>query len=296
MNDDWLIALPYTKNISNDNSLELIVNYEHYDLFRIRSWLQRFVQDLIKDQVDINFITAQRDNKMQFFVEVMKGKDKYPLYLEQIQEIKSYLNSIINSERRDVLMDLSVCNLPKYWIDWMIPFVTTKIDPKLQPRAENLGISLVLPRYGYLDEFNHLYIEITNLLQSLYTEGYIVNADRIAKDWKLERVWENVFKPTWKDNRFAPVMVEFLMKLLAEDNRIYVSIKPSYVLRYLINEYIGNVIFYDFKVSFTADNIEDAMRKADTIEKLSAKSHGTIEFGEGITYNFEGNMITCLLK
>lgn len=294
MEEEWLILLPYFKNIAYDDMPELVSNFEHYDLFRIRTWMQRYVNDIIRDQVDINYVTTERDGRMQYVMEIMKGKDRYPLYLEQVQSIKSYLNEIIN--REDVLMDLSVLNLPKYWIDWMIPFVITKIEPKLQPSVQDLGISVILDRYGFIDNFNSLFLEIDNLLQSMYSEGYIIDAEKIADNWKLERIWNNIYKPTWRDNRFAPIMVDFLMRLLSGDNRIYIFIKPSYVLRYKINEVIDNAVFYDFKMSFTADSVDEAMEKIDKIESLSANSDGTIEFGKGITYIFEGKMITSLLK
>lgn len=296
-NDEYIITLPYYRNIvdtTKECEIEYESNYSHYDLFRMRTWLQRYIKDITGENIFINLISVETDNKMQFVVNTMKNGVEIQLDYDTIVKIKKFINDIINN--KDCLMDLSVIEqLPHYWIQWMLPYVIKTIDEKYKPNIFYLGIVITIDSKEYIDIFNNLYKNVYKELLSMYAEGYIINAESIAHNWDLVNVYDNIYKPTWNDGRFAPVMFEFLMRLLSGDNRLYMFIKPSYSLRYLIAEKINDVTFYDFKVCFTANNLREARRKADLIDKLSVKAKGVVEFGKGLSYELEGNVITSLL-
>ena len=187
----------------------------------------------------------------------------------------------------------NVHKYPYAWFNTVLDYVN--LDTSYNPYISKEGIYLA---FNPEADFNTAYDEVVNhildVLDQFWQKGVILandiadtntNKDILTLKWGLEsidkrEVKSRLWKPVWSDNRFAKPMPDFLRRVVAGDNTIYISVSDNLVRRHYISKLLSNkgieFKFVGAKLEAIADGYQIAQEIASIVDAATNLAEGKI--------------------
>ncbi len=280
-----LINTPYYRTLAITHSLgcddEQDFMYGPYDIFCIETRFYPVVYKIYDRDVELIFKTVYENNRMNLKIDLVKVTDI------KMEPIKNDPINISDSDRKilDKTADKIFTENPDYclidkhelwissgkrylkgWFNSILGYIP--ITTEYNPFFKSEGIYLKFNRDGdFKTAYNDVVRDLLNTVDSWYREGIVYGAGNIAEKWKLERLdYEEeigrLYKPVWSDLRFAPNIVDFLLRRISGESFIQIEVPDNLVKRHLIAKKLlsENIefVFSGSYVKIKIDNIDDA--------------------------------------
>lgn len=179
------------------------------------------------------------------------------------------------------------------------------VPQEYNPYVRSNGIYI---EFNPLGDYKTAYQEICNnivkTIETYYRDGVIYGASSIAIDWKLERInSDNVglYRCMWKDKRFAPHLVEFLMDRLHGDPYIKIKISDNLVKRHFIANALNNIVFDGMYIMIPVKGVDEAQKVATIVKAAEAVAKGEVIIGNSLDSDCikyetsDGQVFSCLI-
>lgn len=199
----------------------------------------------------------------------------------------------------------SLPNHFQYPFSWFRSVVEyTGIDSSYNPFVTKEGIYL---KFNPLADFNTAYYEVCQFLHKRIKEFYekgVISIDSIidskdrtnfVNDWNLVNIDDfsdlkkytdvsqferHLFQANWRDKRFAPNIIDFLMRKVQRDPYIRFPLIDNLVKRHGIISALqkqgASSILEGNTLKVKASNLEEAQRFADTYDKALSEINGQV--------------------
>ena len=297
-----LISTPYYRTINNPSpvgcSNEQDMNFNPFDLFCLKTRLYPEVNSLFKENVDMKFIGIKDKNKMGIKVLLESDTisnqnegitsyklhnniftdDNDPCVLTETEEILTDKVNQITSEYvgyclidRNTLYLSSGKHYPRGWFNSVLEYINlpTEYNPFIAPEGIYLTFN---PLSDYIEAYNKVVKIILNTIDKYYNDGVVYGANNISIDWKLERIDNDeiipkLFRPTWKDNRFAPNLVDFLLNKIRGDEYIKIKVSDNLFIRHNIAYNLHSV---NINMMYDRDYIKVKVKDMDQAQHVAS--------------------------
>jgi hypothetical protein len=173
---------------------------------------------------------------------------------------------------------------PKSWFNTVLGYI--QIPTEYNPFIKKDGIYLTFnPKSDYKTAYNETVKTLLDTLDKYYHDGVVYGADEISVPWKLERLdYEEVrpklYKPTWTDQRFAPLPVEFLLGKIQKDPYIRIKVSDNLVSRHKIAQTLSeegiNMIYSGNYIKIPVNNLDDAQYVTSTVISALDTAEGKV--------------------
>lgn len=145
------------------------------------------------------------------------------------------------------------------------------------------------PVSDYKTAYNQVVGKILDTLDKYYADGVVYGASNIAYDWKLERMDNNevvprLYKPTWKDSRFASNLAMFLKDRIGGNQYIKIKVSDNLVDRHYISLRLSTegvtMIFDGNYIKIPVKDLDEAQYVTSLVLSSQNKNPG----GKVVTY------------
>ncbi len=270
-------------------------NYKPYNVFCLESRLSPIISKLLGNNINLIFKSVKENNRMALKIELVEVADATHIG-EAILNHTVVLNDKLQDEvdrivtenmkycliSRDNLYQIADKKYPKGWFNSVVGYIPlpSEYNPFIRPE----GIYLIFnPDSDYKKEYNRLVGNVLDTIKTYYKDGTVYGADSISVPWKLERLDVNtvtprLFRAMWKDRRFAPDLVGFLMDKINGNPYIQIKIPDNLTRRHEISKVLNKggipAIFIGDRVKVPADDLDEAQYIASLVENAQAKASG----------------------
>lgn len=229
-------------------------NYLPYDLFCLRSKLERYVYK-IDPEYHLSFVSKEVDNLMRMTVEVYRGATFVPLDDYMASQIQKYVNKSASLYSEFCLLfDARIPirrgskTLTRAWVAAMVPFIS--LEERFTTLIEKGRIFINLrhdPEFN--NRYAQLYEQIVETLFEYFERGIIPLSTtyhrELIEDWKLELIHRQnspdsisgdleLYEPLWRNEHFAPNPVDFLYRRIAKEEDIQIRVGDNFVRRHFV--------------------------------------------------------------
>ena len=313
-----LLPTPYYRTLMENYSIgyteEPDFNYGPYDIFCLETRLYPVVYKLFGRNVEIIFETVHEDHRMNLKIKlvhitntknmVLPNKD-INLSDNDKMILMDSINRIVSQNKEYCLIDRNELYIagrgsyPKSWYNEVLGYINLdskifdkdvyfgeKISGEYNPFISDEGIYLMFnPTSDYKTAYNQVVKHILDTLDMYYEDGVVYGASNIAYDWKLERVDNNevipkLYRPTWKDNRFAPTLAEFLKNRITGDNFINIKVSNNLVARHYISLGLTpekiNMVFDGNYIKIPVKDLDEAQYVTSLVLSSQHKAEGKV--------------------
>lgn len=256
-----LLSTPFYRTLASvpvgGDSSEPEYTYRPYNIFLIETRLYPVVYKMFGRDIDLLFKTVHENNRMSLKIQVIQIPEgdiepgplaEVEMSQEQFDELQHQLDLILTENMnyslidKDELYRSSGKTYPRGWFNIMMEYI--EIPSKYNPFIQQEGIYLEFdPEADYKYEYYQIGKMLLDTMEKYYQNGVVYGGKEIADRWNLKRVdydelQPKLFRPLWKDKRFAPNPVEFLTKKIHGDNVIRIRVSDNLVRRH----YIANTL------------------------------------------------------
>lgn len=281
-----LLSTPYYNTLLESHVLgcddEPDFNYGPYELFCLNTRLYPKVYEVYDRDIEIILVDVHKNNRMWTKARLDRITDATfndPIPNTQLKYCKdkhiilqNYLDTIITTNSKYCLVDrkelyiISRKRYPKGWFNEILGYINlpTEYNPFIQPEGIYLSFN---PKSNYKKAYNEVVKLILDTIEQYYKEGVVYGAEHIAENWGLERLdievyKPKIFKPIWKDSRFAKDITRFLIDRVNGEQHIKIKVSDNLVKRHHIASVLSqNKIEMGFEGSYIkipVNNLEDA--------------------------------------
>lgn len=277
-----MLSTPYYTNILDVSPLycERLVprNYGAYDLFCLLTQLGTYLTKL-GYVTKVTCVSVEEDGKMALKVQTsLVTPNSITLAQEKVTEI-------INNRPDYCLVYSSKLEtkFPSTWVREMLPYINN-VPKKFNPFIYEDDLYVDLSSESEYDKvYSNLIYHIRKLLKKRWRRGYVTYAAKIAKDWSLISVDEEgiLFRPDWKDGRFAFDAAPFLLSRLEGNKYISLKLPPTLPIMHNVASLLQERNFYFVAqplvgcyVFLRVENLHEAQALVDEIEEVAYSSVG----------------------
>lgn len=300
------IVTPYYRPIGKRFEIGCVAapieNYKPYDLFVLKTRLMSKISEMLGESVQMRFINVKDGGKMNVTLQFFDMNDvsfegnvvDVPLELSDSQRvlIERWMGEVLSYNPEFVFIDPKSfkisSDIPSLsWILSVVPYLV--IDEKYNSYVNDEGIFVELdPDSDYLSVFNALNIKLMEQLKEMYDVGVVVGGSELAD---LSEKWQlavmdvgtsnpEVYYPRWKDERFAPNLVDFMLERMYGSKHITVEMPDSDVARHYIAIYLDREeIPYKFnghEVLVEAEGLNEARMACSIISRALSELKGRV--------------------
>jgi len=224
-------------------------NFTNYDIFCLKTKLSLTVNSL-GASYDTTFTGYEQDGVVRYAVELTEGGRLAPLGVEQARELEKAVQACSASYPRHCLLFSSALPLdyqgqhyPQAWVAGVLPFA--QVDESYDPVFDAGSLYVDLGDYeDYLSVWERLHFSLVDQIRHMYRRGYVVCHPQIdsacIENWALSPVLGKcrdcsaLYRPEWRDSRFAPCPVSFLRARLGGAETIELRVSPDPVTRHFV--------------------------------------------------------------
>jgi hypothetical protein len=309
-----LLSTPYYRTLTPINTIgydeEADFNYGPYEIFCIETRLYPTVYKLFGRDVMIVFENIHENNRMDLKIRLVRITNSFSSVVSN-QDIEisdedklvldSSINKIISENSEYCLIDRDELYLagrglyPKSWYNEVLEYIN--LPDEYNPYIDENGIYLTFNRASnFKTPYNQVVDILLNKLNEYYENGVVYGASNIAYDWKLERidvdeVVPKLYKPTWKDKRFAPKLVEFLKEKINGNSYISIRVSPNLVSRHYISSALS---LEGFSMIFNGNYIKIQVKNLDEAQYVTSLVLSSQNLSEGKVVTYATNRISWL--
>ena len=269
------ILTPYYRDMGTDTPghLQLLAgsNYTTYDLFTLSTKFKSYAQE----DIDISFTAVELNGKMRITLNILKGGEYIPINKEAQTKYQNLVDFCLDKYPNycivyDNQYPLYIKDkiIPHSWIKDVMGYLNFDIQPIIEEGRIFVDLSNEI---DYNEIFNKLNESIINQLEKYYEDGYYLlpsNSELIEK-WNLipnpeiqeEKI--NLYKPDWKDYRFAPDPVFFLNQRIQGNFYIEIRLPFSFDI-----EKVRDIKIINGALIINSDNYKDAVNVTNKIATL----------------------------
>lgn len=253
-------------------------NFDPYLLFCLITQTGTFLAERGRSQ-DLSCVTREENGHMSLKIQTTLSDEELVAAQDRVDEIISDrpMFCIVYSAKLER-------EYPQFWTREMLPFISC--PPRYNPFVfeDNLYVDLSQEE-NFMTAYNDLLQNIRDELSERWKEGFVTYASSIALDWSLEAVDVdgNLYRPTWKDDRFASDMVEFLLSRLSGEKEIMIALKPSLPMFHNIASVLQGRNFYFINepgktcfIVVTVSNLSEAQNVTGLIEEAAYSVIGEV--------------------
>jgi len=243
------------------------INYTPYTLFSLKTRLQAGIDAILGNGIDIRMISQELRNRMILTLIFYRGNTEVipePEIERKIQDLvdvetterTSY--SLIFTSARGLVLPSGRVVSPQ-WVSSMLPFVNTA---RQHPHGVDIYCASTLRTMRGGDKFLHkvqfhpqgIFGDLSSIIDykkfsiqmgsqireeliQMYQSGYVLNPDdKIAAAWELKSVNVEVglFRPMWKDERFAHPLADFLQQRIRGHDTIILHVSENWATRHFV--------------------------------------------------------------
>ena len=297
------ISTPYYRTLTETHSLgcddEADFMYGPYDTFCMETRLYPIVYKLYGRDTEIIFEGVHLNNRMEIKIDLVKitailaepiKKEQIDISEQEIKIINKAVSDIVTENVGYCLIDknelylTSEKNYPQSWLDMILGYI--KLPTQYNPFVRQEGIYLSFnPNSDYISAYNEVVETLLDTVDKYYKDGVVYKAGNIAEKWKLERldheeIQSRLYRPIWRDKRFAPYPVDFLMSKIRGDPYIRIKVSDNLVKRHYISTILSKnsirMIFDGQYVKIPVDNIDDAQYITSLVTSAQETSSGRV--------------------
>lgn len=298
-----MITTPYYRTIPEIHGVgcsEPTKNmYRPYDIFLLETRLNPIVYDLFERDVNILFKSEKDVNNTKSknilslnitLIRYKKINKLKNINKQHVVKLSSDQKKILNDAVNDILStnvgyclidknELYIAGNKKYtksWFNTMLGYVDLPTD--FNPFLSENGIYLAFnPESDYIKAYNDVVGIILNTLDDFYEKGVVYGAKHIAESWNLapldiDEIKPKLFQPMWKDTRFAPNLVDFLLEKIRNNPHIYVDVSDNLVSRHNIAKELNkkgiDSMFENNYVKMIAKDLDEAQRLTSLVKSV----------------------------
>ena len=275
-------------------------SYTPYDIFCLQTRLYPIVYQMLGRNVLLLFEDEYVNERMELVLKLVRvgsaqnflgTMDHVKLKKKQQKILNEAIDKITAEHMGYCLIDkqellLSVGKIyPTHWFYTMMEYVILPIEynPFLSSarysgnESDRGGIYLTFnPESDYKTAYNSVCKLLLDTIAKYYEEGVVYRPYSIIDSWSLEQVdtqTNRLYRPTWRDDRFAPNLVEFLLRKIQGDPYIRLPISSNLVTRHyiasILNEYEIAVIFEGDYARIQVNNLEEAQKIASLVTSVT---------------------------
>lgn len=279
---------------SNGCEEEAAFHYSPYKIFVLETRLYPLIYSLypnINLEIFLRGKYNEGRNKMVLHLELrdLEGSDD-PFVESKVVKINDYNKRIIKSKIAEItsidpqyaLIDINELyqsgtkSYPLSYLKNVLPYVglDSSFNPFIRPQGIYLSFN---PQANYNDAYHEVCGYILQKVEQFYRDGVIVLNDihnnkvkqKLIDSWKLERLdYESevgiLYQPTWRDNRFAENLVDFLMRKISGDPYIIFDLSHNLVKRHFICKKLQQrgygLIVESSKLKVLSHNIDESLK------------------------------------
>lgn len=194
------IFTPYYRTIvESECNLEREFTYDPYMIFVLKTNLLPLLPGY-----DLNFPTIIKNDKLYLTISPTIGGDvailtdlEYKRSRDKVDEItaKPLTHVLLVDSKNNFVTSKYV--ISKNWIQSILPYLEVAIE--LNPIITNDGLKISLLGYpDYYDIYHDLIINLTNKIELMYKQGYIVNPpEYVIENWGLTEEDDGLYFPDW---------------------------------------------------------------------------------------------------
>ena len=270
-------------------------SYTPYDIFCLQSRLYPLIYQMLGRDVMILFEDEHLNERMELTLRLVRMDNSSIDNPERIIKLKKKQQKILNEainritaehmgycliDKQELLLSVGR-RYPTSWFYTMMEYVILPIEynPFLSSTSYSGsgGIYLAFnPESDYKTAYNSVCQLLLNTIAQYYEEGVVFRPFSIIDSWSLEAVdgqTNQLYRPTWQDDRFAPNPVEFLLKKIQGDPYIRLPISSNLVTRHyiasILNEYEIAVIFEGDYARIQVNSLEEAQKIASLVTSVT---------------------------
>lgn len=270
---------------------ESTFKYNSYNLFCLETRLYPYIYKLLnRRDVIIYFKGIEEDNRMNLKILLSERDNKITLSDKHMENIQEKINEITSVNEDYCLIDKDELyyslgsKINQGWYNQILQYVNfnTEYNPFIKPEGIYLAIN---PESDFNTAYNEVCNKIVKQIDDLYENGAVLHAESIKDDWLLETIDINemnteIYQPMWKDYRFAPNLVDFLLEKIRKNPYISIKIPDNLVKRHFISFNLSNlgkeVIFENTEVKIKVDNLDEAQRVASLVDQGIKTGYGRV--------------------
>lgn len=274
------LTTPFKRTMIYTHSDEAVwgplYNYSKYDLFCLKRNLEPIFSSL---KLTFQIKSFQIDDVMNVCILPVKDGN----FIEMDDSTRNKLQQevdFVTNELHDIVLlyDPSINDklFPTNWVLNVFPYLT--VDTKYNPKYLNARLYIqIADNIDYDRIYEDQYNLIVNQLSDLYTHGAISCDNYFAKKWDLISYKQNLYIPTWKDERITLDTSLFLLNL--NNNKFCVlNIYPDALLRHVIVKSINIKIVFNTKnnsILVYPNNINDIY---DLLKVIELYKQNTVKY------------------
>jgi len=286
----------------NVEEADVDCRYTPYRIFVLETRLYPLIYHMF-NKININIypksVYNPDKNRMDVYlhiVEIFQDREKtVELTSDQRKIIQDKINEITSKNIDYALIDIQELHQsmrPKYPMSWFRQIIEyTGLDDEFNPFIQEEGIYLTFDENSdYKKDYYCVCDFLKKRITGFYENGVIVLSNKISSDirekmvtdWGLlaidkEEKVKRLYQPYWKDARFAPNQVDFLLGKGEEDPYIRVLLPDNLVQRHFIFKSIEKPFIVEGSyIKIKADNIGEAQEIATLITAEKSKSQGRV--------------------
>jgi hypothetical protein len=267
-------------------------NFSVYDLFSLQINLGYYIEKIYGPETYPILVDVNINGKVYSAVKIIKDSNEVIPTEQELNEIKQLLDYYTNIERKYVLILSKDKNLntiddeiiPSEWMSMVISLI--EIPEGINTYINDFGLFVDLSIFDeHNDIYNDLFQNILLQVRRLYEKGVIVCDQEFAQKWGLNKIENEFYYPSWKDDRFAKHKVSFLYTIM-NHKFIFIKVGLDSFTRHKIAMSL-NELNVDFKFSktgiyFKASDIDETQMLTSIIFEAKYKGEGSV-----ITINYD---------
>lgn len=280
------LLLDFSYPLGQDEDNEYDRNYQQYNVFATRRYVQQVVNTLnLKPQPRVDILPQPWRGRMHMCIELYVGRDFMPLpprarelIIDRLATYNPRFVPVLDANQS--ITYKNVC-LPNHWLRTMLPFLIIEgADYHIEDHVLYLDLSSY---YNYGGEYTQRIMSLLELLVDAYEHGcLILDAEADAQfilDWDLKvdvrfRIFNlfAVHTPRWSNRLLAPQPTRFLDRVYQEQ-RVYMDIGSDLESRHVIADTLNkhNVSFCFCEERVILDDVGD-IRQAHVLQDLVLSS------------------------
>ncbi len=291
---------------------EASFHYTSYDIFVLETRLYPLIFSLypnINLEIFLEGKYMEDKNKMVLHLELRKlvvsedpNVDSIAIQINEQhkQIIKNKISEITSIVPTYALIDINelyknrkgIQQYPLSYLKSVLSYVEldTSFNPFIRPEGIYLSFN---PEANYNDAYNQVSKYILNKVDTYYKNGVIVfsniidskRKEELTNDWKLERLDTSsevgrLYQPTWRDNRFAYNLVDFMMRKISGDQYIIFKLSNNLVKRHFIckalQEQKYQIIVESSSLKVVSKSLYESLKIAAIITSSENTSQGRV--------------------
>nr|QBK93169.1 MAG: hypothetical protein LCPAC403_03030 [Pithovirus LCPAC403] len=246
-----------------------------YLLFSLKTRMLFDIEDTLGESITVRF-----DRHLEY--------DRYDvlLYKGDVKQVTSNIDKLqsiidywmINRSNECLLMSdrFKIDDIPSSWIKDMISTINIFDHPT---SIENGRLYIELdPAKDYSESYTNFNLKVVDSLKTKYDEGYVYDFGSIAKDWNLESLGHNYFKPRWDNCMYARNIVSFLTQRFTGQKKVCFDLgTDSNVVRHFIAQGLDKCLFVGDRLIFEIDTFDNAESLSKYVKTSIKDAHGTVK-------------------